>query len=160
MLYLVVIVTEGIKCVLPERIITITEDDQFSKLYEIFTCEQFNNQSVEVYVRQNKVDKWVEVSDGLNGDLKIMEVLGYNHVKFSLIESLRNIEPPSFSDAFDIMMRNARQPKLPQLHTEHTRRDLLYNEIIELLQNKKAGWRGGIHQTLGKEFVERVAKVY
>ncbi|CAB4391120.1 unnamed protein product [Rhizophagus irregularis] len=157
MLYLVVIVTEGIKCVLPERIITITEDDQFSKLYEIFTCEQFNNQSVEVYVRQNKVDKWVEVSDGLNGDLKIMEVLGYNHVKFSLIESLRNIEPPSFSDAFDIMMRNARQLKLPQLYTEHTRRDLLYNEIIELLQNKKAGWRGGIHQTLGKEFVERVA---
>ncbi|CAB4402386.1 unnamed protein product [Rhizophagus irregularis] len=107
MLYLVVIVTEGIKCVLSERIISIIEDNQFSKLYEIFTCEQFNNQSVEVYVRQNKVDKWIEVSDGLNSDLKIMEVLGYNHVKFSLIESPRNIEPPSFSDAFDIMMRNA-----------------------------------------------------
>ena len=77
MLYLVVTVTEGIKCVLPERIITITEEEQFSKLYEIFTCGQFDNQSVEVYVRQNKADKWVEVSDGLNSDLKIMEVLGY-----------------------------------------------------------------------------------
>jgi hypothetical protein len=32
----------------------------------------------------------------------------------------------------------------------------LYNEIIELLNNKKAGWRRGVHQTLGKEFVERV----
>ncbi|CAB5360660.1 unnamed protein product [Rhizophagus irregularis] len=74
-------------------------------------------------------------------------------------KSLRNIEPPSFSDAFDIMMRNARQPKLPQLYTEHTQRYLLYNEIIELLQNKKAGWRGGIHQTLGKEFVKHVANV-
>ncbi|RGB32826.1 hypothetical protein C1646_762410 [Rhizophagus diaphanus] len=49
-----------------------------------------------------EVDKWVEVSDGLNSNLKIMEVLGYNH-------------------------------------------------------NKKAGWKGGIHQTLRKEFVERVA---
>ena len=79
MLYLVVIVTEGIiKCVLPERIITITENEQFSELYEIFTSGQFNNQNVKVYVRQNRVDKWVEVSDGLNSDLKIMEVLGYN----------------------------------------------------------------------------------
>ncbi|PKC15019.1 hypothetical protein RhiirA5_408735 [Rhizophagus irregularis] len=98
MLYLVVIVTEGIiKCVLPERIITITENEQFSELYEIFTSGQFNNQNVKVYVRQNR------------------------H------------------------------------HTEHTRRDLLYNEIIDLLRNQKAGWKGGVHQTLGKEFVERIA---
>ena len=48
------------------------------------------------------------MSNGLNSDLKIMEVLGYNHVKFSvLIESIINTNPPSFPDAFDIMMRNA-----------------------------------------------------
>ncbi len=158
MLYLVVTVTEGIKCVLPERIITITENEQFSELYEIFTSGQFNNQGVEVYVRQNKVDKWVEVSDGLNSDLKIMEVLGYNHVKFSLlIESITDIDPPSFPNVFDIMMRNVQQLNLPQHRIEHTRRDLLYNEIIDLLRNQKAGWKGGIHQTLGKEFVERIA---
>jgi hypothetical protein len=158
MLYLVVTVTEGVKCVLPERIITITENEQFSELYEIFTSGQFNNQGVEVYVRQNKVDKWVEVSDGLNSDLKIMEVLGYNHVKFSLvIESITDIDPPSFPNAFDIMMRNVQQLNLPQHRIEHTRRDLLYNEIIDLLHNQKAGWKGGIHQTLGKEFVERIA---
>ena len=159
MLYLIVTVTEGIKCVLPERIITITENTQFSELYEIFTSGQFNNQGVRVYVRQNKADKWVEVSDGLNSDVKIMEVLGYNHVNFSLlIETIRNVDPPtSFPDAFDVMMRNARQLKLPQHCTEHTRRDLLYNEIIDLLRNQKVGWKGGIHQTLGKEFVTRVA---
>ena len=116
MLYLVVIVTEGIiKCVLPERIITITENEQFSELYEIFTSGQFNNQNVKVYVRQNRVDKWVEVSDGLNSDLKIMEVLGYNHVNFSLItESIRDIDPVNLPDAFDLMMKNARQLKLLQ----------------------------------------------
>ncbi|CAB5347935.1 unnamed protein product [Rhizophagus irregularis] len=66
-----------------------------------------------------------------------MEVLGYNYVNFSLItESIRKIDLH---------------------HTEHTRRDLLYNEIIDLLRNQKAGWKGGVHQTLGKEFVERIA---
>ena len=140
MLYLVVTITEGIKCVLPERIITITENEQFSELYEIFTSGQFNNQGVEVYVRQNKVDKWVEVSDGLNSDLKIMEVLGYNHVKFSLlIESITDIDPTSFPNVFDIMMRNVQQLNLPQHRIEHTRCDLLYNEIIDLLHNQKAG---------------------
>ncbi|CAB4446912.1 unnamed protein product [Rhizophagus irregularis] len=132
------------------------ENTQFSELYETFTSGQFNNQGVRVYVCQNKADKWVEVSDGLNSDLKIMEVLGYNHVNFSLlIESIRDINPPSFPDAFDIMMRNTQQLKLPQHCTEHTRRDLLYNEIIDFLCNHKVGWKGGIHQTLGKEFVTR-----
>ncbi|RGB25425.1 hypothetical protein C1646_771738 [Rhizophagus diaphanus] len=107
MLYLIVTVTEGIKCILPERIITIMKNTQFSELYEIFTFGQFNNQGVRIYVRQNKTDKWVEVSDGLNSDLKIMKVLGYNHVNFSLlIESMRDINPPNFPDVFDIMMRN------------------------------------------------------
>lgn len=161
MLYLIVTVTEGIRCVLPDQIITITENTQFAELYEIFTFGQFNNQGVEVYVRQNKVERWIKICDGLRGDLNIMKVLGYNHVKFALlIESAIDIieppEPPRFPDAFNIMMRNARQPKFPQHHTEHTRRDLLFNEIIDLLQNQNVGWRGGIHQTLGKEFVERV----
>ncbi|PKY57635.1 hypothetical protein RhiirA4_478831, partial [Rhizophagus irregularis] len=49
------------------------ENTQFSELYETFTSGQFNNQGVRVYVCQNKADKWVEVSDGLNSDLKIME---------------------------------------------------------------------------------------
>src|SRR5947207_2943970 len=137
MLYLVVIVTEDIKCVLPERIITITEDEQFSDLYEIFTFGQFNNQDIEVYIHQNRADGWVEVSDGLNNDLKIMKVLGYNHVKFSLLtKPIRDINPVSFPNAFDIMMKNVQQLKLPQSCIEHTRRDLLYNEIIALLHNQ------------------------
>ncbi|CAB5393085.1 unnamed protein product [Rhizophagus irregularis] len=162
MLYLIVTVNEGIHSVLPEQIVTIAENKQFSELYEAFTSGQFNNQGVKVYVRQNKVDKWVEVSDGLSGDLTIMKVLGYNHVKFTLLVEpvAEDIEPPiNFPDAFDIMMRNARQPKLPQKRTEHTRHDLLYNEIIDLLRNQKAGWKGGIHQTLGKEFIERIVNV-
>jgi len=158
MLYLIVTVNEGIHCVLPEQIVTIAENKQFSELYEAFTSGQFNNQGVKVYVCQNKFDKWIEVSDGLSGDLEIMKVLGYNHVKFTLlVEPVAvDIEPPSFPNAFNIMMTSARQPKLPQNRTEHTRRDLLYNEIIDLLRNQKAGWKGGIHQTLGKEFIERI----
>ena len=90
-----------------------------------------------------------------------MKVLSYNHVKFALLtESAIDIEPPEpprFPDAFNIMMRNAQQPKLSQHYTEHTRRDLLYNEIIDLLHNQKVGWKGGSHQTLGEEFMERIA---
>lgn len=138
MLYLIVTVNEGIHSVLSEQIVTIAENKQFSELYEEFTSGQFNNQGVKVYVRQNKVDKWVKVSDSLSGDLTIMKVLGYNYVKFTLLVEpvAEDIELPiNFPDAFDIMMRNARQPKLSQKRTEHTRHDLLYNEIIDLLRN-------------------------
>src|SRR3954447_5954826 len=125
MLYLIATVTEGVRCVLPEQIITITENTQFAELYEIFTFGQFNNQGVEVYVHQNKIEKWIKICDGLRGDLNIMKVLGYNHVKFALliestIEPPEPLESPRFPDAFNIMMRNARQLKLPQNHTEHT----------------------------------------
>src|SRR3954453_19826522 len=132
MLYLIATVTEGVRCVLPEQIITITENTQFAELYEIFTFGQFNNQGVEVYVRQNKIEKWIKICDGLRGDLNIMKVLGYNNVKFALlIESAMDIielpEPPRFPDAFNIIMRNAQQLKFSQYRTEHTRRDLLFN---------------------------------
>ena len=75
-----------------------------------------------------------------------MKVLGYNHVKFALliesaIDIIEPLEPPRFPDAFNIMMRNAQQPKLPQNHTEHTRRDLLFNEIVNLLRKQNVGWR-------------------
>ncbi|CAI2180119.1 14885_t:CDS:2 [Funneliformis geosporum] len=105
MLYLVVTVTEGIKCILPERIITIMENTQFLELYEIFTYGQFNNQDVVVYVRQNKVDKWVEVSDGLNSDLKIMEVLGYNHVKFSLFTESKDDLNEQYQELNDVILQ-------------------------------------------------------
>ena len=77
-------------------------------MYEIFTSGQFNNQEVRVYVCQNKADKWVKVSNDLNSNLKIMEVLEYNYVNFSLlIENMRNIDSPSFSNAFNVIIRNA-----------------------------------------------------
>ena len=154
MLYLIVTVNEGIHCVLPEQIVTIAEDKQFSELYEAFTSGQFNNQGVKVYVRQNKVDKWVEVNDGLSGNLEIMKVLGYNHVKFTLLVEpvAADIEPPSFPDAFDIMMRSARQPKLPQIRTEHTRCDLLYNEIIDLLCWLKGRYSSNIRKRIYRTY--------
>uniref|UniRef100_U9UMW3 Uncharacterized protein n=1 Tax=Rhizophagus irregularis (strain DAOM 181602 / DAOM 197198 / MUCL 43194) TaxID=747089 RepID=U9UMW3_RHIID len=64
-------------------------------------------------------------------------------------KSMRDINPPSFPDAFDIMIRNTQQLKLLQHCTEHIRCDLLYNEIIDLLCNHKVGWKG--------EFVTHVA---
>ncbi|RIA94815.1 hypothetical protein C1645_817518 [Glomus cerebriforme] len=79
-----------------------------------------------------------EVNDDLNNDLKIMESLEYNYVKFSFhIEPIRNMKLLSFPNAFDIMMRNSQQLKLSQYRIEHTRHDLLYNEIIDLLHNQK-----------------------
>ena len=58
------------------------------------------------------------------------------------------------------MMRNAQQLKFSQHHTEYTRHDLLFNEIINLLQNQNVGWREGIHQTLGKEFVKCITNTF
>jgi len=53
-------------------------------------------------------------------------------------------------------MENSRKPLLPQCNTEYNDYDRLYNEIIELFQDQKVGWTGGVHDTIGKIFVNRI----
>ncbi|PKC04345.1 hypothetical protein RhiirA5_379459, partial [Rhizophagus irregularis] len=162
MLYLLVQVNESIKCVISERVVSIEAiDNKFSDLFDAITLGQYNDREVKVFIRQEKSENWREVDNGLKGDLKILEVLGFLRVKFCFVESNLNtqdipIPTQNRESAFSILMQNSRKLLLPQRITEYNNCDRLYNEIIELLQDLKVGWMGGVHDTIGKIFVNRI----
>ncbi|CAG8830612.1 39030_t:CDS:2, partial [Gigaspora margarita] len=94
MLYLLVQVNEGTKCIIPEHIISIeSESNQFSDLFDAITLKQYNDREVKVFVRRKKSEGWREVDNGLNGDLKMLKILGFMQVKFCLV-SVINLDMP------------------------------------------------------------------
>ena len=146
MLYLLVQVSESIKCIIPERVVSIeSADKQFFDLFDAVTSGQYNDREVQVFVRKEKSESWRKVDNGLRSDLKILEVLGFLQVKFCLIPRL-NLDTPDTSiptqnrlNAFSILMKNSRRPLLPLRRTEYNNCDRLYNEIIELFEDQKVG---------------------
>jgi len=48
---------------------------------------------------------------------------------------------------------NSHQHLLSQHCTEYNNCNRLYNKIIDLFYNQKVGWTGGMHDTIGKIFV-------
>src|SRR6266498_3744042 len=93
MLYLLVQVNENIKCVIPERVVSIeSTNNQFSDLFDAMTLGQYDNREVKVFIRREKSESWREVDNGLRGNLKMLEVLGFLQIKFCLIESNLNTQ--------------------------------------------------------------------
>ncbi|CAI2168122.1 4432_t:CDS:2 [Funneliformis geosporum] len=89
MLYLLVQVNESIKCVISERIVSIESTvNKFCDLFNAVIAEQYNNREVQVFVRREKSESWREVDNGLNSDLKILEVFGFLQQTF--ISSMSN----------------------------------------------------------------------
>ena len=161
MLYLFVQVNESIKCILSERVVSIEPtNNQFSDLFEAITFGQYIDREVQVFIRREKTESWREVNNGLNGDLEMMSILGLTQVKFCLIENANTEMPVSAPNnepnAFNILMNNSRKLLLPQCCTEYNGRDRLFNEIIELFQSQKVDWMGGMHNMIGKLFLNRI----
>ncbi|CAB5347969.1 unnamed protein product [Rhizophagus irregularis] len=129
MLYLLVQVNESIKCVISERVVSIEAiDNKFSDLFDAITLGQYNDREVKVFIRQEKSENWREVDNGLKGDLKILEVLGFLQVKFCFVESNLNtqdipIPTQNRESAFSILMQNSRKLLLPQRITEYNNCD-------------------------------------
>ncbi|CAG8505300.1 11145_t:CDS:2 [Gigaspora margarita] len=122
MLYLLVQVNKGPKSIIPERIMSIeSESNQFFDLFDAVTLGQYEDREVKVFIRREKSEGWREVDNGLNGNLKMLEVLGFMQVKFCLIPII-NVNASGSTqnehDAFSILMRNSKKPLLPQCCTE------------------------------------------
>ncbi|PKC62311.1 hypothetical protein RhiirA1_443979 [Rhizophagus irregularis] len=82
----------------------------------------------------------------------------FTELRFKIC-SLANHSVASRRNALDLIMQNALQLKLPnQEQPQVTQNDLLYNEIIILFENKKVGWTGGLHLSVGVKCIERLAK--
>ncbi|CAG8475280.1 27588_t:CDS:2, partial [Dentiscutata erythropus] len=152
-------VNEGVKCVIPERIISIESTSTFFDLFDLTMMGQYDNREVKVSISRENSEGWKEVDKGLDSDLKILEALGFMQLKFCLVSDTNldtTVSTQNRPDAFDILMKNSRQLLLPQRCTEHNNYHRLYNEIIELFEAQKVGWTCGSHETLGKEFVNHL----
>ncbi|CAG8768268.1 4076_t:CDS:2, partial [Dentiscutata erythropus] len=154
-------VSKGAKSVIPECIMSIEpKDNKFFDLFDTITLGQYDDKEVKVFIRRVTSEGWREVDNGLNRDLKILEILGFMQVKFCLI-TVTNLDTPGSTqnklDAFSIIMRNSREPLLPQRSTENNNHNQLYNEIIELFKAYNVGWTNGLHESIEKTFIIRLA---
>ena len=61
--------------------------------------------------------------------------------------------------ALNRLMQESRQIKLPILRNTNNRKDLLFNDIIEMLQKENLGWNNNKHLIIGKDFVERITNL-
>ncbi|GES77742.1 hypothetical protein GLOIN_2v1780244 [Rhizophagus clarus] len=160
MLYLLVHVNEGPKTVISERVVSIeSTNKRFYDLFDAITLGKYEDREVHVFIRREKSESWREVDNRLNGDLKMLEVLGFLQVKFCLIVDTNSDTPAPTQNqpnAFNILMKNAGKPLLPKCQTEYNNCDKLHNEIIEIFRAQRVGWTGGLHDTIGTKFVNRL----
>ncbi|RGB39303.1 hypothetical protein C1646_754740 [Rhizophagus diaphanus] len=133
MLYLLVHVNEGSKTVISEHVVSIeSTNKRFYDLFNAITLGKYEDREVHIFIRREKSESWREVDNRLNGDLKMLEVLGFLQVKFCLIvDTNSDTSAPTQNqlNAFNILMKNAAQ---------------------------KVGWTGGLHDTIGTKFVNRL----
>src|SRR6266487_2002810 len=113
MLYLLVQVNELLKSVIPEHVVSVeSTNNQFYDLFDAITSGQYNDREVQVFIRQEKSESWRKVDNRLNGNLKMLEVLGFLQVKFCLVVNINpdTSAPPtptqSKPNAFRILMEN------------------------------------------------------
>jgi hypothetical protein len=53
-------------------------------------------------------------------------------------------------------MENSKKLKLPPKKYIYSRKDLLYNDLINILEQSSLGWTGGTHESIGNNLVNRL----
>ncbi|CAG8502059.1 8838_t:CDS:2, partial [Racocetra persica] len=115
-----------------------TESPRFYNIFSVTTNDQFEDCIVQVFLRKPP-ENWVYIEEGLEGDILMLFELNFTHIKF-VLEAVETSVQESFCqnlNAFDLLMKNSQNIHLPELKKENTCRDLLYNNIIRLFQNKE-----------------------
>jgi hypothetical protein len=155
--FFVVCVLKEAKTIVSDKVVKVLSTDcfQFHDIFDLTTNNQFESLGgVQVFLRKPP-EKWVYVEEGLQGDVSMIFELNFTHIKF-VLEATETIvqERPN---AFDFIMETSQRICLPEKKKEGgTRQELLYNDIIRLFQSKSVGWKNGAHNTLGKNFIERL----
>ncbi|CAB4406022.1 unnamed protein product [Rhizophagus irregularis] len=102
---------------------------------------------------------WVHIENSDDLITEMIQGFKFTELRFKIC-SLADHSVAPRRNALDLIMQNALQLKLPnQKQPQVTRNDLLYNEIIILFENKKVGWTGGLHLSVGVKCIERLAKL-
>ncbi|POG59970.1 hypothetical protein GLOIN_2v1788492 [Rhizophagus irregularis DAOM 181602=DAOM 197198] len=119
----------------------VEENDLFSTLFDSLTPGNYLHYNVRVEVRNKDTGPWITVHEGLESKLLLMKMLEFTKLKYVILPSDIAVSSPShirFPNAFTRLMEFKLQ--LPVQKRENTHNILLYNHIIQLLQNKNVGW--------------------
>ncbi|EXX68134.1 hypothetical protein RirG_107760 [Rhizophagus irregularis DAOM 197198w] len=148
--FIVVQINEGTKILTGSLAKEVEENDLFSTLFDSLTPGNYLHYNVRVEVRNKDTGPWITVHEGLESKLLLMKMLEFTKLKYVILPSDIAVSSPShirFPNAFTRLMEFKLQ--LPVQKRENTHNILLYNHIIQLLQNKNVGWIGDDHLTYG-----------
>ena len=161
---LIVSVEEDTKTLIGPKIPNINDCITIEDIYKKVTLNIYDQREVEVYGQVDAKSKWILIEEYFDDDLKIITSLKFTEIKFKILPQLPVQQSPvqqqiSQINPLNIIMQTAQQPQLSQLRRpENTRLDMLYNEIIMLFQKKNAGWKEGLHNNIGKIFIEQLTQ--
>lgn len=71
----------------------------------------------------------------------------------------QEIDLSNQESALTKLMQESQRVKLPTFRNTNNRKDLLYNDIIELLQKRNLGWVNNKHLTIGKDFADQITNL-
>jgi hypothetical protein len=121
--------------------------------YDIF------DQPVIVQFYNELTKNWTNIKYGLNVSLSLCEKFQPCQVKFTLKvqENLPVEESRQKTNALNKLMETSKICKLPKERNFITRYDLLYNDLIKLLEAESLGWNSGSYESIGSGFVKALA---
>ena len=164
-LYIFVTVFVNSNSLLQASAISIGSDEYFDDLLkqalDVTSVDEYT--TIKIDFQTGKSDRWHSVIDGIEESLEICLQLNATHVRFICSSNSENeyreIDLSNQESALDRLMKENQQVKLPIVKNTNNRKDLLFNDFIEMLQKRNLGWVNNNHLTIGKDFAERVTSL-
>ena len=146
------------KKLLSENAVEMEASDTFGDLFFEALGYYAFDQPVNVQFYNELTKNWASVKYGLSANLNLCEKFQPCQVKFILKEQehLEQIEKQHIN-GLDKIMEASRMRRLPKERNFVSRYDLLYNDLIKLLDTKSLGWCGGCHEGVGSSFIKALA---
>ena len=124
-------------------------------LFEVLGYDIFD-QPVTVQFYNELTKNWTNVKYGLGAKLNLCEKLQPCQVRFTLKEH-ENLEERSTQpnvNGLNKIMETSKTRRLPKERNPVTRHDLLYNDLIKLLEIESLGWYGESYKSIGSSFIK------
>lgn len=153
-MYFIVAVYEQHKLLL-EDAITMEEDNNFEDLLTK-TLGYITERNVTLKFFNPLTNHWAGIRD-LNTKLTFCKNFEPCQLQFTLeATELESLKDKTVINPLERMMENSKKLHLPTKHVIVNRKDLMFNDLIDLLNQKSVGWVIGIHETIGNSFVNKL----
>jgi hypothetical protein len=139
-----------------EDAITIDEDNNFEDL--LFETIGYSTEKMAIAKFYNPLTKnWTNVRN-FSTKLSLCETFNPCQVQFILVdfESVLPATKKKSIEPLKIIMESSKKLKLPSKHSIISKKDKLYNDLINVLEQLSLGWINGSHESIGNNFINRL----